>query len=72
MLQPVAVLGTGEPGSRPGRHFFMSRGGRHEQLKKYSVPRSFSIFYFDSIIGNGALLAEKVPCAEAMSRGSPD
>ena len=29
-----AVLGTGEPGSRPGRHFFMTRGGRHERLKK--------------------------------------
>jgi len=51
----VAVLGTGEPGSRPGRHLFMSHGGRHEQLKKSSVPLRFSILYhFNSIIGNGA------------------
>lgn len=41
-LKAVAVLGTGEPGSRPGRHFFVTHWGRqHEQInKKSSVSRS--------------------------------
>ncbi len=34
MYRAVAVFGTGEPGSRPGRHFFMTRGVAAQALEK--------------------------------------
>ena len=40
-----AVLGTGDPGSRPGRHFFIRRGGRQEHFKKNHLGRE-AVFYY--------------------------
>ncbi len=67
----MAVFGTGEPGSRPGQHFFMTRGGRHKHLKKIIIcaAKRFSIIYHITVWGIGKLaplLAEKVPCTEAV------
>ena len=67
-----AVLGTGDPGSRPGRHFFIRRGGRQEHLKKKSSgPRSGFLLSIISLCVELAnwrplqlqvpLLAKKVP-----------
>ena len=54
-----AVLGTGDPGSRPGRHFFMTRGGRHDHLKKKIIiiwaAKRFSIIYHITVWGIGKL-----------------
>ncbi len=64
----MAVFGTGEPGSCPG-HFFMTRGGRHKHLKKKKSAPRFSIIYHITVWGIGKLaplLAEKVPCTEAV------
>jgi len=49
-------------------------GGAARAVKKNPLCREGFLFFIISIqiIGNGALLAEKVPCTEAMSRGSLD
>src|SRR4029434_8262170 len=41
-----AVLGTGDPGSRPGRHFFIKRGGRQEHFKKKNHLGHEAVFYY--------------------------
>ena len=64
-IKPGAVLDTGEAGSRPGRHFFMTREGRHEHLKKIIwAAKRFSIFYHITVWGIGKL-------APAAAAGAP-
>lgn len=61
----MAVFGMGEPGSRPGRHFFMTRRGRTSTWKKKKIicaAKQFSIIYDITVV---PLLAEKVLCTEA-------
>ena len=56
-----AVLGTGDPGSRPGRHFFMTRGGRHDHLKKNHLGREAVFHYLSyNCVGNWQISA---PCS---------
>src|SRR4029434_6733006 len=52
-----AVVGAGDPGSRPGRHFFIRRGGRQEHLKKKIIwaAKRFSIIYHITVCGIGKL-----------------
>ena len=75
---PVAVLGTSKSGSRPGRHLFMTHGGWHGHF--ICTEKRFSIIYHITVWGIGilappaavvqaSLLAEKVPCTEAVWEG---
>src|SRR4029434_10842298 len=71
---------TGDPGSRPGRHFFIRRAGRQEHLKKKSSgPRSGFLLSIISLCVELAnwcplqlqapQLAKKVPCTDAVCEG---
>src|SRR4029434_4416677 len=64
---PGAVLGTGDPGSRPGRHFFIRRGGRQEHFKKKIIlaAKRFSIIHHITVCGIGKL-------APPAAAGAPD
>ena len=56
-----AVVGTGGPGSRPGRHFFMSRGGRTSIYKK--IDKSvFCLIYHFTLWGIGILAPPSGSC----------
>ena len=58
----VAVLGTGEAGSRQGRHYFMTQGGRHKQSKNIYLRRK-AVFYYLSyhFVGNWHPLRLQAP-----------
>src|SRR4029434_5751955 len=67
-----AVLGTGDPGSRPGRHFFIRRGGRQEHLKKKIIwaAKRFSIIYHITVCGIGKLAPPAAAGASARQEGA--
>ena len=58
-LHTVVDLGTGELGSHPGRHLFMTMGGRHERLLGGGYLSYWGI-------GISVPPAEKVSCTEVV------
>jgi hypothetical protein len=65
-LQTVGFLGTGEAGSRPGRHYFMTHdGGRHE----HSAPRSGFLWSRITVREIGMLAPPPAAGAPACKKG---